>query len=81
MVSSTFAIEILKNSLEIYSPSRSETTLANYLKEVCLDLGFERANIDSVGNIIAIKGTGDPVILLCGHMDTVPGIIPVQGGW
>ena len=58
MVSSTFAIEILKNSLEIYSPSRSETKLANYLKEVCLDLGFEKANIDSVGNIIAIKGTG-----------------------
>ena len=78
MVSSTFAIEILKNSLEIYSPSRSETKLAYYLKEVCLDLGFERANIDSVGNIIAIKGTGDPVILLCGHMDTVPGIIPVR---
>ena len=33
MVSSTFAIELLKNSLEIYSPSRSETTLANFLKD------------------------------------------------
>ena len=42
MVSSKFAIEILKKSLEIYSPSRSETKLANYLKEICLDLGFER---------------------------------------
>ena len=78
MVSSTFAIELLKNSLEIYSPSRSETKLANFLKDVCLDLGFEQANIDSVGNIIAIKGTGDPIILLCGHMDTVPGIVPVR---
>lgn len=78
MVSSTYAIELLKNSLEIYSPSRSETKLASFLKDVCLDLGFEQANIDSVGNIIAIKGTGDPVILLCGHMDTVPGIVPVR---
>jgi LysW-gamma-L-lysine carboxypeptidase len=78
MVSSTYAIELLKNSLEIYSPSRSETKLASFLKDVCLDLGFEQANIDSVGNIIAIKGTGNPVILLCGHMDTVPGIVPVR---
>src|SRR6476646_4902027 len=78
MVSSTFAIEILKNSLEIYSPSRSETKFANFLKDICLDLGFEKADIDSVGNIIAIKGKGDPIILLCGHMDTVPGLVPVR---
>ncbi len=78
MVSSTYAIELLKKSLNIYSPSRSESMLANFLKDVCLDLGFEQSNIDSVGNIIAIKGSGDPIVLLCGHMDTVPGIIPVR---
>lgn len=78
MVSSAFAIELLRNSLEIYSPSRSESILAAFLKDVCLDLGFEHANIDSVGNIIAMKGSGSPVILLCGHMDTVPGIVPVR---
>ena len=78
MVSSAFAIELLRNSLEIYSPSRSESILANFLKDVCLDLGFEQANIDSVGNIVAMKGSGSPVILLCGHMDTVPGIVPVR---
>ena len=79
MVSSTFAIEILKNSLEIYSPSRSETKLANYLKEVCLDLGFERANIDSVGNIIAIKGTGDPEYYFAGIWIQFQGSF--QYGW
>lgn len=42
------------------------------------DLGFERVTIDSVGNIIATKGAGEPKILLCGHMDTVPGQIPVR---
>lgn len=78
MVSEAFAVELLKNSLNIYTPSRSESLLANFLKDICLDLGFEKANIDSVGNIIAIKGTGSPIILLCGHMDTVPGHIPVR---
>jgi LysW-gamma-L-lysine carboxypeptidase len=78
MVSPTFAIELLKNALDIYTPSRSESRLASFLKDICMDLGFEHANIDSVGNIIAIKGSGDPTILLCGHMDTVPGIVPVR---
>ena len=39
-----------------------------------MDLGYETANIDSVGNMVAVRGNGEPIILLCGHMDTVPGI-------
>lgn len=74
MVSPNFAIELLKSTLDIYTPSRSESQLANYLKDICMDLGFEQANIDSVGNMVAIRGNGDPIILLCGHMDTVPGL-------
>ena len=79
MISSTYAIELLKKALEIYTPSRSESQLAVLIKEKCLDdLGFERVSIDSVGNVIATKGSGEPRILLCGHMDTVPGQIPVK---
>ena len=78
MVSPNYAIELLKNTLDIYTPSRSESQLANYLKNICMDLGFEQANIDSVGNMVAVRGNCDPVILLCGHMDTVPGIVPVR---
>src|SRR6187551_1017436 len=78
MVSPNFAIELLKNTLEIYTPSRSEYQLASFLKDICMDLGFETANIDSVGNMVAVRGTGRPIILLCGHMDTVPGIVPVR---
>jgi LysW-gamma-L-lysine carboxypeptidase len=49
------------------------------LKDRCVnELGFEQVNIDNVGNIIATKGTGEPCILLCGHMDTVPGQVPVR---
>src|SRR4029079_7236379 len=78
MVSPNFAIELLKNTLEIYTPSRSESQLASFLKGICMDLGFETANIDSVGNMVAVRGTGSPSIFLCGSMDTVPGIVPVR---
>ena len=79
MISPTFAVELLKRSLEQYTPSRSEASLANFLKSKCVnELGFEQAHIDSVGNIIATKGSGEPRILLCGHMDTVPGQIPIR---
>ena len=79
MVSSSYAVELLKRALEIYTPSRSEASLANLIKDKCVnELGYEQVNIDSVGNIIASKGSGDPRILLCGHMDTVPGQVPVR---
>ncbi|MGZ5489335.1 MAG: M20/M25/M40 family metallo-hydrolase [Nitrososphaeraceae archaeon] len=79
MVSSNYAIELLKTSINLYTPSRSEGALANLLKDKCVnELGFEQAHIDSVGNIIATKGSGYPRILLCGHMDTVPNKVPVR---
>jgi [amino group carrier protein]-lysine/ornithine hydrolase len=79
LVSPGYAIELLRKALEQYTPSRSEASLANMIKDKCTnDLGFEQANIDNVGNVIATKGHGEPKILLCGHMDTVPGQIPVR---
>ncbi len=79
MVSPSYAVELLKKALELYTPSRSEAALANMIKDKCVnELGFEQVNIDNVGNIIATKGTGEPRILLCGHMDTVPGQVPVR---
>ncbi len=79
MVSSSYAIELLRNALDLYSPSRSEAALANMIRDRCVnELGFEQVNIDNVGNVIATKGTGEPCILLCGHMDTVPGPVPVR---
>jgi [amino group carrier protein]-lysine/ornithine hydrolase len=79
LVSPTYAIEILTRVLEEYTPSRSEASLANMIKDKSVnELGFEQANIDNVGNVLVTKGHGDPTILLCGHMDTVPGQIPVR---
>jgi [amino group carrier protein]-lysine/ornithine hydrolase len=79
LVSPAYAIGLLNRSLKEYTPSRAEASLANLLKDKSInELGFEKTNIDNVGNVIATKGSGRPVILLCGHMDTVPGRIPVR---
>lgn len=40
-------------------------------------LGF-KVKTDEAGNVIGELGFGKPEILLCGHMDTVPGYIPVR---
>jgi len=69
---------MLEKTLRLYTPSLSERPLAEFLSEKCDDLGFENIHIDEIGNLIATKGEGSPKILLCGHMDTVPGKIKVR---
>lgn len=69
---------MLEKTLRLYTPSLSEKALAEFLVDKCDDLGFENIRIDDVGNLIATKGSGSPKILLCGHMDTVPGKIKVR---
>jgi len=73
-----FAVKMLEKALRLYTPSLSEKPLAEFLADKCDDLGFENIHIDEVGNLIATKGSGSPKILLCGHMDTVPGKIKVR---
>ena len=40
-------------------------------------MGFEVGK-DAIGNVIGVVGEGEPVILLCGHMDTVAGHLPLR---
>ena len=75
---SNFAVKALIHSLGLYTPSLSEKPMAEYLAGICADLGFHDIRIDDVGNLIAIKGNGTPITMLCGHMDTVPGKITVR---
>ncbi len=63
--------------LETYSPSGSEQTLAVILKTELESLGFD-SRIDETGNVLAEAGSDGPEILLCGHMDTVPGELPFR---
>ncbi|QUC64994.1 M20/M25/M40 family metallo-hydrolase [Nitrosopumilus sp. K4] len=77
-VTPRFAVKMLEKALRLYTPSLSEKPMAEFLADKCDDLGFEDIHIDEVGNIIAKKGSGSPKILLCGHMDVVPGKVKVR---
>jgi LysW-gamma-L-lysine carboxypeptidase len=63
--------------LELYSPSGSESQLANFLRDEMRAIGMN-SFVDETGNVIGVLGDGGPRILLCGHMDTVSGNIPVR---
>ncbi|NIM25628.1 MAG: M20/M25/M40 family metallo-hydrolase [Nitrososphaeria archaeon] len=77
-VTPRFAVKMLEKALRLYTPSLNERALAEFLADKCDDLGFEDIHIDEVGNILAKKGSGSPKILLCGHMDVVPGKVKVR---
>jgi LysW-gamma-L-lysine carboxypeptidase len=63
--------------LETYSPSGREEELADLVRQHMISLGFN-VRRHRVGNIVGEIGERGPRILLCGHMDTVPGEIPVR---
>ena len=63
--------------LEAYSPSGSEARMADVVASQMQSLGF-RTERDGVGNVIGEAGVEGPRILLAGHMDTVPGELPVR---
>ncbi|MGY4707615.1 [LysW]-lysine hydrolase [Candidatus Bipolaricaulota sp. J31] len=78
------AVEFLKEVLSIYSPSGGEGELAAYLRDRLKRLGFA-AEVDEMGNVIAAlgdvprrEGYERPDLLFLGHIDTVPGFIPVR---
>jgi len=77
-VTPSFEVKTLEKALRLYTPSLSEKPLADFLADKCDDLGFEDIQMDEVGNLIAKKGTGSPRIMLCGHMDVVPGKVRVR---
>lgn len=72
-----YAVNLLMRMLKIYSPTGRETQLSQLLVKELQQQGF-KAYIDEVGNAIGEYGSGEPTILLCGHMDTVPGRLPIK---
>jgi len=70
--------ETLLGLVSQYSPSGKEDSAVAYLLERMQSLGFNRVFQDAVGNAIGIIGKGPRQIILLGHIDTVPGEIPVQ---
>lgn len=71
-------VELLIDMLKFYTPSRREEKLSHYIAQRMNEFGFSNVYIDQVNNVIGSIGEGSPKILLCGHLDTVPGYLKVQ---
>jgi len=72
-----YPTSLLRKMLEVYSPSGQEEELSMFLLAEAKRLDFHSRR-DDAGNIVAESGRGSPRVLLCGHMDTVPGNLEVR---
>jgi LysW-gamma-L-lysine carboxypeptidase len=70
--------ETLLGLVERYSPSGDESKAINYLLDRMASLGFESVFQDHAGNAVGKIGPGPKQLILLGHIDTVPGQIPVR---
>jgi len=70
-------VKLLRRMVELYSPTGQESEIARFLVEEMRSLGL-RSRIDEAGNAIGESRSGEPTFLLCGHMDTIPGKLPVK---
>jgi [amino group carrier protein]-lysine/ornithine hydrolase len=69
-------VALLDQMLRIPSVSAQEGDVARFLVEQMRVLGFH-SYIDGAGNAVGEVGAG-PDIMLLGHIDTVPGVVPVR---
>lgn len=72
-----YPVQLLTDMLSIYSPSGKEAVISEFLIKEMRKLGF-KVRKDDIGNVIGEIGQGEPTILLCGHMDTIIGNLPVR---
>lgn len=70
-------VALLEGLLQHYSPTGHEAQAVNYLVEQ-MRAGGLTAHIDEAGNAIGEWGAGPLTVMLLGHIDTVPGLIPVR---
>lgn len=69
--------ELLRSLVLIPSPSGQERAASEFLAGWMRDRGL-RATVDDAGNAVGEAGTGPLHVVLLGHIDTVPGEIPVR---
>jgi len=77
MVDPTEQVKLLRRMVEVYSPSGQEQVIASLLVGEMRNLGL-RSWIDEAGNAVGEYGSAEPSFLLCGHMDTIPGELPLR---
>lgn len=74
------AVALLHGLVAIPSLSRHEQRAAAWLAGEMQRLGYDRAFVDEAGNAVGERGAADAphTLVLLGHIDTVPGDIPVR---
>ena len=74
------AVDLVHGLVAIPSLSRQEAVASTWLVSRMRDAGFDRAFVDDAGNAVGELGepTAARTIVLLGHIDTVPGGIPVR---
>lgn len=63
--------KFLRDLVAIPSESAEEEGVVRRIKEEMEKLGFDKAEIDPMGNILGWMGDGDKIIAFDGHIDTV----------
>lgn len=74
------ATDLVRGLVAIPSVSRSEAAASSWLAEQMRSAGYDRAFVDDAGNAVGELGDSNAArtIVLLGHIDTVPGNIPVR---
>jgi LysW-gamma-L-lysine carboxypeptidase len=70
-------LALVRGLVEIPSVSRREGDAVEWLVARMVERGF-RASVDDAGNAVGEIGDGPRHVVLLGHIDTVPGDIPVR---
>ncbi len=70
--------ETLVGLVSQYSPSGQERGAVEWLVARMKSLGYDDAFVDNGGNAVGVMGQGSKQVVLLGHIDTVPGEIPVR---
>lgn len=80
MIDEQSAVALLQGLVAIPSLSRQESQAAHWLAGQMAAAGYDRAYVDEAGNAVGEMGpaAAGQTILLLGHIDTVPGNIPVR---
>lgn len=71
------ARDLIERAVQIPSLSTQEGEVSAFLTAWMNEHGFQ-ARIDEAGNAVGERGHGPLTVVLLGHMDTVPGDIPVR---
>jgi LysW-gamma-L-lysine carboxypeptidase len=70
--------ETLAGLVSQYSPSGQERPAVEWLVNRMKSLGYKESFMDEAGNAVGVMGDGPKQVVFLGHIDTVPGEIPVR---